>query len=210
MGKLIIDGIEVKPDPERTVLDVAKELGIEIPTLCYHRALSPSGACRICVVETIWKGKSSLKTACTYPAWEGEIRTNSERVIRARRFILQLMLAAAPEADDIRRLAEKYGVKDTPYQTREDNWNRKCIMCGLCVRACNEIMQIGAINFSGRGSKRIVGTPFNRKSDVCVACGACAEICPTDAIKVEDNTDIKPIPILSQFDTGLKLSLIHI
>jgi len=204
MSKLIINGIEVEPDPERTVLEVARELGIEIPTLCNHRTLSPSGACRICVVETIWKGKSSLKTACTYPAWEGEVRTDSEMVQRARKFILQLMLASAPEAEEMRELAERYGVTDTSYRERTDNKNKKCIMCGLCVRVCNEVMQIGALGFSGRGNRRIIGTPFDERSEVCVACGACAEICPTDAIRVEDNTDIKPIPSISQFDMGLR------
>lgn len=204
MDKLIIDGIEVEADPSRTVLDIARELGIEIPTLCSHKALSPSGACRICVVETIWKGESSLETACTYPAWEGEVRTNSPIVKRARKFILQLMLASAPEAGKIKELAARYGVTDTPFAERKDNWNDKCIMCGLCVRACNEIMEIGAIGFAGRGDKRIVGTPFDKSSDVCVLCGACAEICPTGAIDIEDHTDLKPIPLLSEFNVGLE------
>ncbi len=203
-AKLIIDGIEVEPDPSRTVLEVARELGIEIPTLCSHKALSPSGACRLCVVETIWRGRSILKTACTYPAWEGEIRTNSPIVKRARKFILQLMLASAPEAGKIKELAARYGVTDTPFAERKDNWNDKCIMCGLCVRACNEIMEIGAIGFAGRGDKRIVGTPFDKNSDVCVLCGACAEICPTGAIDIEDHTDLKPIPLLSEFNMGLE------
>jgi len=204
MDKLIIDGIEVEADSSRTVLEVAQELGIEIPTLCSHKALSSSGACRMCVVETIWKGKSSLETACTYPAWAGEVKTDSDMVIRARKFILQLMLAEAPKSERIQELTARYGVTDTPFAKRKDNWNDKCIMCGLCVRACNEIMEIGAIGFAGRGDKRIVGTPFDKSSDVCVLCGACAEICPTGAIDIEDHTDLKPIPLLSEFNMGLE------
>ncbi len=202
--KLIIDGIVFEPDPSRTVLEVAREAGIEIPTLCNHRALSPSGACRICTVEAIRRGGSKLVTACTYPAWDGEIRTNSEIVKRARRFILQLMLAAAPEAEDIKKLAAEYGVETTPYKQRTDSWSKKCIMCGLCVRVCTEVMQIGAIGFSGRGDRRMVGTPFDKKSEVCVACGACAEVCPTGAIAIGDNTDIEPIPMLSEFNVGMQ------
>ncbi len=203
MDKLIIDGIEVEPDPSKTVLEVARELGIEIPTLCHNKALSPSGACRICIVETIWKGRSKLKTACTYPAWEGEVRTNSPAVRRARKFILQLMLAEAPESEEIRELARRYGVTETPYQPREGNWNNKCVMCGLCVRYCDEVMNISAIGFAGRGENRRVATPMEEYSDICSTCGACEFICPTNAIKVSDWTDrpVKKIP--SEFDCGL-------
>ncbi len=203
MAKLIIDGIEVEPDPNKTVLEVANELGIEIPTLCHHKALSPSGTCRLCVVETIWKGRSTLKTACTYPAWEGEIRTNSPVVKRARKFILKLMLAAAPEAEDIRELAAKYDVFDTEYKSRESNWNKKCIMCGLCVRTCDEIMNISAIGFVGRGEHRRIATPMKEYSDICSTCGACQFVCPTNAIKVSDWTDRPIHPIPSEFDQGL-------
>jgi len=202
-AKLIIDGIELEPDPSRTVLEVAREAGIEIPTLCSHKSLSPSGACRICVVETIWRGRSQLKTACTYPAWDGEVKTNSPLVRRARKFILQLMLASAPKAEKILELAAEYGVTDVPYTERKNKWNEKCIMCGLCVRTCNEIMKIGAIGFAGRGDKRYVTTPMKEYSDICATCGACEFVCPTDAIKVSDWTDrpIKQIP--SEYDCGL-------
>ncbi len=211
MDKLIIDGIEVEPDPSRTVLEVATELGIEIPTLCYYKPLGPYGACRLCVVETIWKGRSRLQTACTFPAWEGEVRTKSEPVIRARRLLLELYLAAAPESEVIRELAKEYGVTKTRFKHIVPEAAAanaavdlaKCIGCGLCVRVCNELMGIGAIGFVGRGERRVVGTPFGERSQVCVACGACQEVCPTEAINFEENTDIKPLPLLSEFNMGL-------
>jgi len=203
MDKLIIDGIELEPDPSRTVLEVAREAGIEIPTLCSHKSLAPSGACRLCLVETIWKGRSDLKTACTYPAWEGEVKTNSPLVKRARKFILQLMLSEAPESEEIRKLAEKFGVIDTPYSIRTDTWNNKCVLCGLCVRTCDQIMNTHAIEFAGRGTERYVTTPMGEYSDICANCGACEFMCPTGAIKVSDWTDRPVKPIRSEFDRGL-------
>ncbi len=203
MGKLIIDGLKVDADPNKTVLDVARDLGIEIPTLCHHKSLHPFGSCRICVVEKIWKGESTLQTACTYPAWEGEIRTNSEMVLRARKFILKLMLASAPESEEICKLAEKYQVFETPYKHNPKKWNNKCIMCGLCVRVCDEIMNISAIGFAKRGSERYIATPLDEYSETCSTCGACEFVCPTNAINVSDWTDreIKPHP--SIFERGL-------
>ena len=214
MDKLILDGIEVEPDPSKTVLEVATELGIEIPTLCYYKPLSPYGSCRICVVEAIWQGNSKLQTACTFPAWEGEIKTKSEMVIRARKLLLELYLARAPESEVIRDLAREYGIDTTRMKKIAKRSEResdsqiindtKCIDCGLCVRVCKELMGIGAIGFEGRGSYRTVSTPFGGKSEVCVSCGACAQICPTDAIVLENISDLKPIPLLSEFDMGLK------
>ena len=201
--KLIIDGIEVEPDPNRTVLEVAEEIGIHIPTLCYHKALTPYGACRICTVETIWKGRSRLHTACTYPAWEGEVRTNSEKVIRARKFILELMLAEAPGSKEIQDLAREYGVERTDFEITKDKDN-KCIMCSLCVRVCQNVMGISAIGFANRGDRREIVVPFKEYSELCSTCGACARVCPTGAIKVEDITKNKVEPIPSEFDVGLQ------
>lgn len=201
---LIIDGIRADADPSKTVLDVAQNLGMNIPTLCQHKALTPYGACRICLVETIWKGRSSLHTACTYPAWEGEVKTNSEVVRKARKMILELMLAEAPGAKDIQKLAEEYGAEKGKYKVHRAGTENKCIMCGLCVRTCTDIMKIGAIGFKGRGFRREITTPFEEYSDVCSTCGACVFVCPTNAIKLEDITDKKTTSILSEFDAGLK------
>jgi heterodisulfide reductase subunit A len=203
MDKLIIDGIQTTPDPSRTILQVAEELGIHIPTLCYHKSLTPYGACRICMVETIWKGRSKLQTACTCPAWPGEVRTASEKVIRMRRSILELMLAEAPEAEEIRELAQEYGVEKTRYRLREEKRNKKCIMCGLCVRVCHDVMGFAAIGFENRGSQRAVTAPLGTYSQVCTTCGACAFVCPTGAIDLSDISDKKAQPIPSEFDRNL-------
>jgi len=203
MGLLVIDGHEIEADPSRTVLEVAEELGIEIPTLCYYKGLTPYGACRICVVETIWKGRSRLHPACTYPAWEGEVRTDSELVRKARRFVVELMLAEAPEAEEVRELADKLGIETTPFVTPDDKKDNKCIMCGLCVRICREPVGAGALAFEGRGGERRIANPYGEKSEVCIACGACEFICPTDAIDLKTITDLRPKPLYSEFDTGL-------
>ncbi len=204
--ELIIDGQKVEPDPSKTLLEVAQELGIHIPTLCAHKALTPYGACRICVVEVIWRGRSSLRTACTFPAWEGEVRTNSEKVRKARKLLLELMLAEAPDSKEIQELAEEYGAERGKYKVSPryiGGIDNKCIMCGLCVRACKELMNIGAIGFKNRGNKREIAVPFDKYSEVCSTCGACTYFCPTSAIKLEDITDKKITPVLSEFEQRL-------
>jgi len=204
MDKLIIDGIEVEPDPSKTVLEVARELGIHIPTLCYHPALPPYGSCRLCVVEAIWKGKSTLRTACTFPAWEGEVRTNSEPVKRARRLILELMLVEAPASPEIQELAKEYGVETSRFKIiDEKKRHNRCIQCGLCVRICQDVMKVGSLGFKNRGFQREVTTPFEELSDVCATCGACEYVCPTNAISLDTITQRKPIPIPSEFEAGL-------
>ena len=202
MKKLIIDGIETEANPEKTIIEVAADLGIHIPTLCHHKSLTPYGACRICTVETIWKGKSRFHTACTYPAWEGEVRTNSEPVRRIRRTILELMLAEAPESTEILELAKEYGIEKTRFRERKKE-NKKCILCGLCVRLCNDVMGVGAIGFKNRGADREIGPPFEETSDICRLCGACEFVCPTGAIDLFSVAGEKPVPIPSEFNMGL-------
>ncbi|MBN1756629.1 4Fe-4S binding protein [bacterium] len=211
MDKLIIDGIEVDPDPSKSILEVARELGIHIPTLCYHPSLPAHGACRICMVETIWKGRSTLHPACTFPAWEGEVRTNSEMVRKARKILLELMLAEAPDAVEIQELAREYGIEKTRFRIKKEREENRCIQCALCTRFCEEVMHIGAIGFKGRGYRRELTTPFDANSEICSSCGACEFICPTNAIQLSKITDRKPEPLLSEYEAGLmKRSVINI
>lgn len=200
MVKLTIDGREVEVEEGATVLQAARRLGIEISTLCYHEALMPYGACRVCLVEASTHGRSRLITSCTYPAWEGiVVRTNSERVIKARRFIVELLLARCPNVKEIQELAEQVGVKATKLKSTDE----ACILCGLCVRVCKDIIGKSAINFINRGIERKVETPFETNSEVCTGCGACAFVCPTGAIKIED---IKGYRKLDTWHTQLKLA----
>lgn len=199
---LEVDGRVLKAKEDMTVLDVARDAGINIPTLCYHEALAPFGACRLCTVDIIRRGRSRLLTACTYPVEEGlVVETNSPKVMRARKIIIELMLARCPNVKIIQDLAHEYGIEKPRFKKLKDE---DCILCGLCARICQERMGVSAISFVGRGIYREVDTPFDRPSEVCITCGACAFVCPTGAIKLEDISRNKPIPIPSEFDRGLR------
>lgn len=180
---LTIDGQKIQAEEGLTILEVARKNGINIPTLCSHPALEPYGACRLCTVEVIRKGGSSLQTACTHPAWAGlEVKTRSPQVVEARQVILGLMLSRCPNVPIIQNLALEYGIAKPPYST--DNPDEKCILCGLCVRVCNDMVKAHVLNFSGSGTSRQVGPPFMEKTRECLGCGACTIVCPTGAIRI--------------------------
>jgi len=198
--KLTINGQQVEVQDGQTVLSAAKALGIVIPTLCHHRAVPAAGACRICVVEVKAGGRPGLVPACAYPAQDGlVIETDSERVRQSRRMTIQLMMARCPEAKVVRELAEQYGATDLPFEKK----NEKCIMCGLCVRVCKEMIGPAATCFAGRGPERHVTTPYKLLSDVCIGCGACAFLCPTDSIDPAEfcTNPLQKIP--NEFNCGL-------
>ncbi|TKJ47271.1 (2Fe-2S)-binding protein [Candidatus Aerophobetes bacterium Ae_b3a] len=192
MIKLTIDNREVEAREGATILEAARKVGIEIPTLCYHQALTAYGACRVCTVEIIRKEWSRLSTACTYPVQKGiEVKTNSEKVKRARKMILEMLLARCPNVKKIKDLARDMGIEKPRFELD----NEECILCGLCVRVCEEIVGVSAIAFFNRGTEREVNTPYEINSDVCLGCGACAVVCPTEAIKAEDIKEIRKIPL---------------
>ncbi|MFC1984499.1 2Fe-2S iron-sulfur cluster-binding protein [Chloroflexota bacterium] len=204
---LQIDDRKVEAKEGMTILEAAKSGGINIPTLCYHPALSLFGACRICSVEIVSRKRSRIVTSCNYPVEEGlVVNTKSHAVVQTRKLISEFLLARCPKVKVIQDLAREHGVKKPRFKLGKED--EKCILCGLCARICEERIGVSAINFVGRGVNRKVETPFQRTSDidldVCLACGACAFVCPTGAIKLEDITRKKPMPILSEFDEGLK------
>jgi bidirectional [NiFe] hydrogenase diaphorase subunit len=175
MVELKIDGIRVKVPRGTTVLEAARSMGIVIPTLCYDPGLSAYGACRLCIVEMIRGDRSSLEASCTLPVSEGQvIVTNSERVIRARRVIIELLVATCPDSKVLQDLASNYGVNEIRFTIK----NKNCILCGLCVRFCKEQMQSGGIGFAGRGTARRVATAFGTTPEECRNCGGCEWICP--------------------------------
>jgi NADH dehydrogenase/NADH:ubiquinone oxidoreductase subunit G len=206
MIKLVINGKGLLAEEGRTILEVAREAGIDIPTLCNHESLPPYAACRFCIVEVTHKGSTRYRASCILPVAEGmEIKTHSERVLKIRRILAELMLARCPESDVIRDLAYDVGVgqcrfdrprgEKAPCQTcgacrvREEmritspdgipsTFVSKggCILCGMCVRLCDDVMNIGALAFEGRGIRRRVTTPFRQPSEFCLTCGACSSI----------------------------------
>jgi bidirectional [NiFe] hydrogenase diaphorase subunit len=175
MITLTINGLQTSVERGTTLLEAARFLGFPIPTLCYNEGLSPYGACRLCVVE-IGEGRGAkLVSSCTYPAQEGlVVRTASERVLRARKLIIELLLASCPQSKIIQDLASAHNVRQQRFKQEYED----CIMCGLCVRMCEEQMMAKALGFRGRGERRTLGTPFDIKSDVCRLCGGCIYICP--------------------------------
>jgi heterodisulfide reductase subunit A len=200
MARLTVDGIEVDVDPGRTVLQAAEEAGVKIPTLCHHRALAPYGACRVCLVEVEMSRGSRIEASCVYPAQDGlVVSTNTERVRRTRKVMVELLLARCPEARAVKELALDLGIDETRFPKKHDN----CILCGLCVRVCQERMGVGAINFAHRGPDRNITTPYDKHSPICMACGACQVVCPVDVVDLSKVTLLEPRPIPSDYDMGL-------
>jgi len=198
---LTIDGLEVEVERGRTILEAAQSAGIRIPTLCYDRRLSPFGACRLCVVEE--KGKTDLTPSCFTPVKNGmEIITNSPKVVESRRLQLHLLLLNHPmicprcerEGEcDLQELVYEYGVKETlypwepvtfpvddssPLLQRDPN---KCILCGRCVRICEEVQGVAELSFTRRGIRSVIDTDFHRPIH-CEFCGQCLDTCPVGAI----------------------------
>jgi bidirectional [NiFe] hydrogenase diaphorase subunit len=175
MVELTIDGIPTRVVEGTTVLEAARGMGIVIPTLCHHEGLTPYGACRVCIVEVIKGDRSSLEASCTLPASEGMvILTDSEKVKKARKVIIELLVASCPNSKTLQDLASNYGVNKIRFKIKD----RNCILCGLCVRYCREQMNSGGIGFIGRGTDRRVGMAFGVTPEECRACGGCEWICP--------------------------------
>jgi heterodisulfide reductase subunit A-like polyferredoxin len=176
-----INGQAVEAEPGWTVLDTARHYGVYIPTLCFHEAVQPSGACRMCVVEVRDGDWSKIVISCMYTPYEGvEIETDSPRVLNVRRWILEMLLAECPASLELKTLAARYGVAGTRF--RIENPEEQCLLCGLCVRVCEEIVGAQAIAFGSRGTSKHIATPYMMPSDACVACGACVAVCPTGAM----------------------------
>lgn len=177
-----INDQDVTAQPGWTVLETARQHGIHIPTLCYHEAVEPSGACRLCVVELREGDWSKVVISCMYPVAEGLcVYTDSERVKNVRRWILEMLLATCPASREIQTLAAEYGVAKTRFTVHDPE--QDCMLCGLCVRVCKEVVGASAITTVGRGVHKIVGTPYMEPTEDCVACGSCVTVCPTGAMR---------------------------
>lgn len=181
MTELRIQGKIVDALPNENLLDCATRHGFEIPSLCHHPALEPYGACRVCLVEVSKKGRSGkVVAACTHPTLAGiDVSLDTPRVERSRKMSIELLLAHAPEARAIAKLAEKYNVSESRFEKVEQP--QDCILCGLCERVCREVVHASAISLSGRGYRRDIDVPFDEDS-LCIGCGACEFLCPTNVL----------------------------
>lgn len=190
MIEVTIDGRSISVERGTTVLSAACSLGIRIPTLCHHEGLPPEGNCRVCTVEIEQRGRRKLVASCMFPI-TGQLsaETNSERAVRARRNVIQLLLNRNPKAVVINELAKEYGV------TREERFASEpdlCIRCARCVRAC-EINGTNAISLARTGFDRFVAAPYGLAPDGCIGCVSCAEVCPTGKITYKDTDGTRRI-----------------
>ncbi len=204
-----VNGTNIEAKPGQTLLEAMRAAGIHVPTLCHMSELMPSGACRMCVVEL--EGARSLVPSCAYPASEGmKVQTHSPRAVRARKTIIELLLADHPDdclycvrsgSCQLQTLAEEFGVRQRRYAGAKSDYNQdtsspsivrdpaKCILCGKCVRVCEEIQGVSAIDFTGRGCGAKVETAFEEGLNVssCVNCGQCIVVCPTGALREQSS-----------------------
>jgi bidirectional [NiFe] hydrogenase diaphorase subunit len=165
MVRLTIDGREIETEPGYTILEAAREHGLPIPTLCYHEALEPFAACRMCVVEVETGRGRQLVASCAYPCADGlVVYTTSDAVLQSRRMTIELLMASAAHVPLIRDMAEELGVTTPRFSMEKDD----CILCGLCVRACHEIVGVGAISVINRGIEKKVSPPFHIASNACI------------------------------------------
>ena len=181
---------------DQSVLSLAMENGIHIPSLCYHpEVVSSGGSCRVCLIEAHQGGSMRLVTSCNYPVREGlEIKTDTELVKKIRGGILELLLSRVPDSDVIRDMAAKDGITETRFFKDEGENNRyKCIACALCTLVCEEVVGVCAISMLNRSREKAPGTPYHKSSNTCIGCGACAYVCPTGSISLKDVGDTRKI-----------------
>jgi iron-only hydrogenase group A len=210
MIEMQVDGRAIEAKEGETILSALKREGIHVPTLCHMEGLLPSGACRMCIVEL--EGAPNFVPACSYPVTAGmKIQTHSPKVLDARRTIVELLLSNHPDdclycarsgKCDLQHLSQTMGIRQRLYRGKRNEQEKdvagpiirdpeKCILCGRCVRICEEVQGVSAIDFVGRGSKSYVGTAFDQGLNVsaCINCGQCIVACPTGALAEKSYLD---------------------
>ena len=207
---MTIDGIQVEINGEKNLLELIRKIGIQMPTFCYYSELSVYGACRMCMVENEWGG---FDAACSTPPREGmNIKTNTPKLRKYRKDILELLLAnhcndcttcEKSQNCKLQSLARRFKIDGVRFPNTASTQPKdtsspcivkdasKCILCGDCVRVCNEIQNVGAIDFAHRGSKMVISTAFNKPlaESPCVGCGQCVSVCPTGALLLHSEAE---------------------
>jgi NADH dehydrogenase/NADH:ubiquinone oxidoreductase subunit G len=189
--EIIINGKTCVCEKGEFLWKVARRNGIDIPTLCHHEGLPEQGCCRVCIVEVVEKGRSKVVVSCVYPVERPcEVYTDNELIREERAVILMLLRKRAPESAEIQALCEKYGAVETDRFKPLDG--EKCILCGLCVRACASL-GTGAISTVNRGITKMISTPYEEPNLDCLGCASCAFVCPTGAIAFTDEDGVRSI-----------------
>lgn len=210
MVTIEVNGTPVNAEEGKTLLETCRANGMRIPALCHMDGFSPTGACRLCVVEI--EGQRGLTPSCAAVVADGmKVKTHSQRVLSARKTIVELLLAGHPDdclycsrngSCELQGLARELGVDERRFAGAKNKFPLdvsspsivrdpdKCILCGRCVRVCEEVQSVGAIDFIGRGCTARVGTAFGRGLNVstCINCGQCVTVCPTGALREQDAT----------------------
>lgn len=177
---LQIDGKEVTAKAGVTILEAASSIGIHIPTLCHHEKLEPYGGCRICSVEVDARGRTSVVAACLFPVEQDlVVRTRTVKLDRIRKSLLEMMMAHAPDSEQLQALAQEYGAD----RDRFEKDASFCIHCGLCVRYCAEVKQKNALGFIDRGARKEICFIPEIASKECWECKECFPLCPTSALQ---------------------------
>lgn len=208
---IIVNGKTLQANSGETILTTLERNKISVPTLCHLKGLMPTGACRMCVVEV--NGRPNLIPACSYPVENGMvIETHSHRVVESRKMIIELLLSNHPDDClycernkncELQDLSEELNIRNRRISGKKNRYHldvsspaivrdqAKCILCGRCVRVCEEIEAVSAIDFVGRGSKTVINTAFSKGLNLssCINCGQCIMVCPTGALHEKTNVD---------------------
>ena len=182
--KISIDHQKVDVNPGETILEAARKNGIDIPTLCYHEAYGGQGMCRMCMVEVKTGQTTRMVASCTYPIYqEIEVETSTPAIEKIRKNIVTLLYRSSPSSEFMEKLYRKYQGGEMRDVQFSPEFSDRCILCRLCVKACEEI-GTSAISAIYRGTDKRISTPFDEASATCIGCAACAQVCPTSAIDI--------------------------
>ncbi|MDZ4245522.1 MAG: 2Fe-2S iron-sulfur cluster-binding protein, partial [Dehalococcoidia bacterium] len=187
MVNLTINGKKVQAQKGEMLLQVCRDNGFNIPTLCHNDAVEPDGRCRLCSVEVTEGNSPRIVVSCHFPVKDGiDVQTASPRVMAVRKLVMELLAARCPDKPQITGFARTFGVTEPRYKPSYDD---DCILCGLCARVCSEVVGVNALSLVNRGSTKWAATPFYEASKDCIGCGSCAYVCPTDCIGMEQEGD---------------------